>query len=112
MQFLRDSLKVLILDNESFAFEKLIFRLSWSASPYAGFILRRVLELKFEGKRRIMVRPSRRWFIQLVTDKETEIPSRNRKVKTEDFSTIEPYKIEALLEEEEDYDDDDMDVLI
>jgi hypothetical protein len=28
--------------------------------------------------------------------------ARNRKVKTEDFSTIDPYKMETKVEEEED----------
>jgi hypothetical protein len=69
-------------------------------SSYAGFTPRRVLELKFKGKR-CMVRPRRRWISQLLEEEEREELARNRKVKTGDFSTIDPYKMETMVEEEE-----------
>jgi hypothetical protein len=75
-------------------------------SSYAGFKPRRVLELILKGKRR-MGRPRRKWFSQLLEDEKGEELGRNRKVKTEDSSTIDPYKMEIMVEEEE----DDMEVL-
>jgi hypothetical protein len=68
-------------------------------SSCAGFISGRVLEFKFEGKRP-MGRPRRRWFSQLLEDKDREELTGNRKVKTEDYLTIDPCKIETMLEEE------------
>jgi hypothetical protein len=66
---------------------------------FAGFIARRVLELKFKGKRR-MGQPRRRWSSHILEDEEKEELARNRKVKTEDFSTIDPYKMETIVEED------------
>jgi hypothetical protein len=45
-----------------------------------------------------MGRPRRRWFSQLLEDEKL---ARNRKVRTEDFSTVDPYKIDTVVEEEE-----------
>jgi hypothetical protein len=57
------------------------------------------IELKFKGKRH-MGRPRRRWFRQLLEDEERDL-ARNQKVKTEDFSTIDHYKMERMVEEED-----------
>jgi hypothetical protein len=86
----------IILVKEIFAFQKLICRTSWLMSSYAGFIPRRALRLKFKGKKG-MGRPRRRWLSQLLEDEEREELARNRKVKTEDFSIIDSYKMETVL---------------
>jgi hypothetical protein len=70
---------------------------------------RGVLELKFKGKRRLR-QLRRRWFSKLLEDEEKKDLARNRKVKTEDFSTIDPYKMDTVVEEEEE-DEDVMKVL-
>jgi hypothetical protein len=61
------------------------------------FFPRRVLELKFKGNKR-MGRPRRRWFGQLLECEEKEELARNCEVKTEGFSTIDPYKMETMAE--------------
>jgi hypothetical protein len=70
-------------------------------SSCAGFIPRRVLEFQFKGKR-CTERPRRRWFSHLLIIEGRKGLARNRKVKTEDFSTIDLYKMETTVEEEED----------
>jgi hypothetical protein len=41
-------------------------------------------------------------FSQLPEDEKREELVRNRKVKTEDFSTFDPYKMDKVIEEKED----------
>jgi hypothetical protein len=54
-----------------------------------------------------MGRPTKGWFSQLLEGEEREEMGRNRKVKTEEFFTIDPYKMGIMLDEEE----EDMEVL-
>jgi hypothetical protein len=49
-----------------------------------------------------MGRPRRRWFCQLPEDEGRKELARNRKVKTEDLSTIDLYTMETMVVEEED----------
>jgi hypothetical protein len=48
-----------------------------------------------------MGRPGRKWFSQLIEDEERKTLAINRNVKAEDFSTIDPHKIETVVEEED-----------
>jgi hypothetical protein len=48
-----------------------------------------------------MGRHRRRWFSRLVEDEDKEEMARNRKVETEDFLTVDPYKMETLPKEED-----------
>jgi hypothetical protein len=45
-----------------------------------------------------MGRPRKRWFSQLLEDEERKELARNRKMKTEKFSNINPHKMETVLE--------------
>lgn len=68
--------------------------MSWSVSSYASYLPTRALELKFKGMGR-MGRPRRRWFSQLLEYKKL---ARNYKLRTEDLRTIDPHKMETMVE--------------
>jgi hypothetical protein len=76
-----------------------IYRMSWLVSSYARVIPRRAIELNFEGRRHTG-RPRCRWFCQLLEDEEREGVVRNWKGKIGDFSSIKPYEMEAMQEED------------
>jgi hypothetical protein len=56
-------------------------------TSYAGFMPRRILELKFKGKRHTG-RPRRRWFSQLLEDEEKEELAKNGIAKTRQFDHL------------------------
>jgi hypothetical protein len=70
------------------------------SSSYEGFIPRRVLELKFIGSGP-MGRPRRRRLSQLLENEDREELARNCKGKTGAVSSIDLYRMETVLEEED-----------